>query len=224
VWSRGELNEVLDIARRHQMIVLSDEIHADLVYPGYRHTALATLPDTMHTVITAVAPSKTFNIPGLALSALIVPDPAHCAALRKALDQLHVTASNPFSVAAFEAAYRAGEPWLESLLAYLAGTRDAVRRFLHERLPRIRLVEPEGTYLLWLDCRALSMDDRQLKHFFVHQAAVGMNSGTVFGEGGSGFMRLNIGAPRHVVIHALERIEQALEAQNNIPGKEHADG
>lgn len=215
VWSRRELNDVLDIARRHHLIVLSDEIHADLVYPGNRHTALATLPDSMHSVITAVAPSKTFNIPGLGLSALIVPDPAHRAALHKALDLLHVTASNPFSVAAFEAAYRAGEPWLESLLDYLGGTRDAVGRFLREWLPLIRLIEPEGTYLLWLDCRALGMDDKQLKHFFVHQAGVGMNPGTVFGEGGSGFMRMNIGAPRHVVINALERIAHAFESQTD---------
>lgn len=224
VWSRKELSDVLEIARRHNLIILSDEIHADLVYPGKTHTAMATLPDSMHSVITAVAPSKTFNIPGLGLSALIVPNPAHRAALHKAFDLLHVTASNPFSVVAFEAAYRAGEPWLDSLLDYLDETRDAVGHFLRERLPRIRLVEPEGTYLLWLDCRALGMDDKQLKHFFVHQAGVGMNPGTVFGEGGSGFMRMNIGAPRHIIMNALERIAHAFESQNDLRGKEQANG
>lgn len=224
VWSRKELSDVLEIARRHNLIILSDEIHADLVYPDKTHTALATLPDAMHSVITAVAPSKTFNIPGLGLSVLIVPNPAHRAALHKAFDLLHVTASNPFSVVAFEAAYRAGEPWLESLRDYLAATRDAVGHFLRERLPRIRLVEPEGTYLLWLDCRALGMDDKQLKHFFVHQAGVGMNPGTVFGEDGSGFMRMNIGAPRHIIINALQRIAHAFESQNDLSGKEQANG
>jgi cysteine-S-conjugate beta-lyase len=224
VWSRQELSDVLEIARRHNLIILSDEIHADLVYPGKTHTALATLPGAMHSVITAVAPSKTFNIPGLGLSALIVPNPTYRAALLKAFDLLHVTASNPFSVAAFEAAYRAGEPWLDSLLDYLDETRDAVGHFLRERLPRIRLVEPEGTYLLWLDCRALGMNDKQLKHFFVHQAGVGMNPGTVFGEGGSGFMRMNIGAPRHIIMNALERIAHAFESQNDLRGKEQANG
>jgi cysteine-S-conjugate beta-lyase len=224
VWSQSELSGVLDIAHRHGLIVLSDEIHADLVYPGQRHTALATLPESMHAVITAVAPSKTFNIPGLGLSALIVPDAAHRSALRKAFDLLHVSASNPFSVAAFEAAYRNGEVWLDSLLQYLDGTRAAVSCFLQERLPEINLVEPEGTYLLWLDCRALGMDDGRLKQFFVHQAGVGMNPGTVFGEAGSGFMRMNIGAPRHVIINALERIAQALESHHDSAGKDECNG
>jgi cystathionine beta-lyase len=117
---------------------------------------------------------------------------------------------NPFSIAAFEAAYRGGEAWLDELLAYLQGNRDLVSDYLAKHLPRIRLIQPEGTYLLWLDCRELGMSDAQLKDFFVHEARVGMNPGTVFGEGGSGFMRLNIGSPRHIIADALERIAHAL--------------
>ena len=215
VWNPQELGEVLRIARRHGLTILSDEIHADLVYPDKRHTTLATLAESGDAVITAVAPSKTFNIPGLGLSALIVPDTKHRAALHRAFDMLHVSASNPFSVAAFEAAYREGEPWLDSLLDYLNETRDVVGRYLRQHVPRIHLVEPEGTYLLWLDCRALDMDDKRLKQFLVHQAGVGMSPGTVFGDGGSGFMRMNIGASRHVVIRALERIAHALESRQN---------
>jgi len=212
VWNKQELVEVINIARRHGLTILSDEIHADLVYPGNRHAVLATLAESGDKVITAIAPSKTFNIPGLALSALIVTDPEQRAAIHKAFDLLHVGTFNPFSIAAFEAAYDKGEPWLVSLLDYLNGTRDLVRSFLVEHLPGIHMIEPEGTYLLWLDCRELGMDDRQLRNFFIQQAKVGLNPGTLFGEGGSGFMRMNIGAPRQIVAMALEQIQRAFES------------
>lgn len=211
VWDRQELNDLLSIARRYDLIVLSDEIHADLVYPGNTHIPLATLAGAMDNVVTTVAPSKTFNIPGLGLSALVVPNSSHRTALGKAFGLLHVGASNPFSIAAFTAAYHHGAPWLEALMQYLAVTRDAVRQFLHDKLPQIRMIEPEGTYLLWLDCRSLGMNDKQLKDFFVREAGVGLSPGSVFGEGGSGFMRMNIGAPRKLVMAALEQVAQALE-------------
>lgn len=215
VWEQEELEGVLDIARRHGMTILSDEIHADLVYPGEHHTVLATLADAADVVVTAAAPSKTFNIPGLGLSVLIVPQAERRAALHKVFDLLHVSAANPFSIAAFEAAYRGGELWLDALLAYLDGTRQAVRQYLLERLPAIRLIEPEGTYLLWLDCRGLGLDDKELKRFFVHQSKVGMNPGTVFGVEGSGFMRMNIGSSRRVVMQALQQIEQAIATRRS---------
>ncbi len=161
-------------------------------------------------IITAVAPSKTFNIPGLGLSALIVPNPQHRVALRKAFELLHTGASNPFSLVAFEAAYRGGEEWLEALLVYLTDTRDFVGQYLVDKIPKIKLIQPEGTYLLWLDCRELGMTDSELRQFFIHKAKVGMNPGTVFGEGGSGFMRMNIGASRRVVKEALDRIAKAV--------------
>ena len=161
-------------------------------------------------IVTAVAPSKTFNIPGLGLSALIVPNPKHRMALRKAFELLHLGASNPFSLVAFEAAYREGEEWLEALLVYLTQTRDFVAQYLASQLPQIKLIQPEGTYLLWLDCRELGMNDIELKKFFIHKAKVGMNPGPVFGDGGSGFMRMNIGTSRLVVAEALERIRRAV--------------
>jgi cysteine-S-conjugate beta-lyase len=210
VWSPAELERILDITHRHGLIVLADEIHADLVYPGYRHIPLATLAGNNKAVITAIAPSKTFNIPGLGLSALIVPDQIQRAALQKVYEQLHVQAYNPFSIAAFEAAYREGEPWLESLLVYLQETLSMVRDFVGIHLPGIRLIEPEGTYLLWLDCRELGMSDAELERFFVQKARVGLSPGTLFGMGGSGFMRMNIGTSRSLVRTALEQIRQAL--------------
>lgn len=211
VWSRDELGAVLDIARRHDLTVLADEIHHDLVYPGERHTPLAVLAGNTPEVVSAVAPSKTFNVPGLGLSALVVPDPARRAALRHSFDLLHVSASNPFSVAAFEAAYRHGGPWLDALLAYVDGTRSFAVNFIAEHLSGIRAIAPQGTYLLWLDCRALDRDDTALKQFFIHDAHVGLNPGPDFGAGGSGFMRLNLGAPRSVIAEALTRIKIGLE-------------
>jgi cystathionine beta-lyase len=210
VWDKRELQALLEICKRHDVTVISDEIHADLVYPGtIQHVPLAKLARDNVKVVTAVAPSKTFNIPGLGLSALIVQDEAARAAISHAFGTLHVSATNPFSIAAFEAAYREGGPWLDQLLAYLAGTREFVRDFLGQHLPRIKLIEPEGTYLLWLDCRAMGLSDTQLKQFFVLEAAVGLSPGIMFGEQGSGFMRMNIGAPRSVIQQALENIAQA---------------
>lgn len=211
VWERRELNDVLAVARCFSMQVLSDEIHADLCFPGVMHTPLATLAGTADHVITTVAPSKTFNIPGLGLSAIIAPNPAHRAALEKAFAQLHVNPANPFSIAAFIAAYEQGAGWRDALMAYLADTRDTVRGYLEKYVPAVRLIEPEGTYLLWLDCRALGMRDAELKRFFVEEAGLGLNPGTVFGEGGSGFMRMNIGTPRQRVMVALQQLRAALE-------------
>jgi len=191
--------------------VFSDEIHADLVFSENKHQILAALAEDPGNIITAVAPSKTFNIPGLNLSALIIPDKKHRALVMRAFEILHTSASNPFSIVAFEAAYREGESWLIKLLAYLQDTRDFVEQYLIKYLPKIKLIKPEGTYLLWLDCRKLGMSDAQLKHFFINEAGVGMSPGTLFGEGGQGFMRMNIGTPRHIIATALKNIRKASE-------------
>ncbi|MGC2049845.1 MAG: PatB family C-S lyase [Gallionella sp.] len=209
VWQADELQTLLEICQRYGIIVVSDEIHADLVYPGIHHTPLARLSDGAVKIITAVAPSKTFNIPGLGLSALIVPDEKDRAAISKAFGTLHVSAANPFSIVAFEAAYREGAEWLDDLLEYLDATCQFVHTFLQQHLPRIKLIEPEGTFLLWLDCRAMELNDRQLERFFVQQAGVGLSAGIIFGEQGSGFMRMNIAAPRSVIAGALEKIASA---------------
>lgn len=210
VWLPEELTEVLDIARRHDLTILADEIHADLIYPEYRHHALATLADDTMNIVTAIAPSKTFNIPGLGLSALVVPDPARRAKINKVLDMVHMSAANPFSLVAFEAAYREGAPWLEGLMAYLQQTRDEAARYIEQELPRIKLIRAEGTYLLWLDCRELGMEDPELKRFMVQEAGLGLSPGIAFGMGGSGFMRMNIGAPRSLVMEALGKLKTAI--------------
>ncbi|VVC82777.1 Cystathionine beta-lyase (EC 4.4.1.8) [Sideroxydans sp. CL21] len=209
VWSKEELTELLRIARRYDVTILADEIHADLVYPGECHIALATLAEENDKVITTVAPSKTFNIPGLGLSCVIAPNAAHRLAIQQAFDILHVGNTNPFSIAAFEAAYRGGEAWLDSLLVYLQGNRDFVYDYVAQHLPVIKVIQAQGTYLLWLDCRGLGLNDVKLRDFFVREAKVGMNPGIGFGKNGSGFMRLNIASPRHILAEALGRIRKA---------------
>jgi cystathionine beta-lyase len=213
VWSRAELTELLRIARKHDITIISDEIHADLVYPGECHIPLATLAKETDKVITTVAPSKTFNIPGLGLSCVIASDVAHRRAIKHAFEILHVSNTNPFSIVAFEAAYRGGEVWLDNLLVYLQGNRDFVCDYVAQHLPTIKVIQAEGTYLLWLDCKGLGLSDAKLREFFVREAKVGMNPGTVFGKNGSGFMRLNIASPRQVIAEALKKINEALRSR-----------
>lgn len=209
VWRRQELKDLLTLAERYQMTIISDEIHADLIYPGETHLPLADLSDSVN-VLTTVVPSKTFNIPGLALSALVVPDKADRRAIKQVFDSWHVSAANPFSISAFEAAYNYGEAWLDALMQYLQQSRDEAAQFIDEALPDIKLIQPQGTYLLWLDCRQMGLDNPTLRQFFIEQAGVGMNPGYVFGDNGSGFMRLNIGTPRARVEQALQKIAEVM--------------
>lgn len=210
VWEQHELQHILDIAQKHNLIVFSDEIHADLTYPEVEHQPIAKLAGNIDNIITAVAPSKTFNIAGLNLSALIVPNAAHRKSLHQAYETLHVSATNPFSIVAFEAAYKEGEAWLDALQAYLTETRSFVTDYFTKHLPQIKLIHPEGTYLLWLDCRELKMSDQELQQFFIQEAGLGLSPGKLFGEAGSGFMRMNIGTPKQVVKIALDKLAEAL--------------
>ena len=209
VWSPQELELVLQIAEKYNLIIFSDEIHADLIYPDHKHTVFATLKGSGNRIITAMAPSKTFNIPGLNLSMLIIPDKKIRNTIIDVFNTWHISASNPFSITAFETAYRKGDEWLETLLVYLRNTRDSAADFLADQLPQIKLIPSEGTYLLWLDCSAMNMTDAALKRFFIHEAGIGMSPGTLFGDQGSGFMRLNIGAPKKTVMQVLGNIRQA---------------
>ena len=161
-------------------------------------------------VITAVAPSKTFNIPGLGLSALIVPHAASRRAIELQLSKSGVSVANPFSLVAFEAAYRHGHDWLAGLMDYLQQTRDLVSTYFKQHIPQITVAPAEGTYLLWLDCRKLKLDDEQLKTFFLHQAKLALSPGALFGAGGEGFMRMNIATSQANVLMALEKLKIAL--------------
>ncbi len=214
VWRRDELETVLEIARKHDLIVVSDEIHADLVYAPNRHIPLATLEDFPERVITALAPSKSFNIPGMGLAFMLCGEPELRSRLRAEFTRLHIESNNPFSLVAAEAAYRHGADWLDALLAYLAETQEAVLDYCAAHLPGIRALRSEGTFLMWLDCRELmqarGLDDKALQKLFVEKSKVGMSPGTLYGQAGAGFMRLNLGAPRQVVMDALERLRAVI--------------
>ncbi len=225
VWRKDELVSLLAIANKHDLIILADEIHADLVYENSQHYSLsclahqserlfiseqASVSNQSHRIITAVSPSKTFNIPGLGLSALIVPNAAHRQAIQSHLNKMGVSVTNPFNLVAFEAAYREGGDWLNALIPYLQSTVEWAIAFIKENLPKINVISPQGTYLLWLDCRKLSLDDAALNQFFIQEAKLGLSPGGMFGRGGEGFMRMNIGTTKANVIAALIRLKCAL--------------
>jgi cystathionine beta-lyase len=221
VFSRAELEGIVEICLRHEVLIVSDEIHNDLVYAGHRHIPTASLsPEAAARTITLLAPSKTFNIAGLKASAAVIENPD----LRKmfnAAQRAMVDWVNLLGMTAMLAAYQHGAPWLETLLAYLEGNCDLLARFVRERLPGVRMATPEGTYLAWLDCTGLGLEpageDQVLNPFF-QQAGVGLNDGTWFGPGGEGYVRLNFGCPRAALLEGLERMEAAITG-GDLPGK-----
>lgn len=210
VWDRTELEAMLDISRRHDLTVVSDDIHGDLTYDDADYVPLGRLARPDDRILSAVSPCKTFNIQGLALTALIVPHPALRKTLARVLAARRVDNFNPFSLIAAEAAWRHGGPWRDALVAYLQATRDAVVDHVRRHLAPIRVTPPQAGYLMWLDCRGLDMDDAALKKFFIQRCHLGLNPGIDFGSEGSGFMRLNIASPRACILKALDTIANAL--------------
>ncbi|HET7300693.1 MAG TPA: aminotransferase class I/II-fold pyridoxal phosphate-dependent enzyme, partial [Oleiagrimonas sp.] len=185
-------------------------IHGDLTYDHAEYLPLGRLARPDDRIISAVSPCKTFNIQGLALTALIVPDPACRATLAAALAARRLDNFNPFSLAAAEAAWSHGGAWRDALVAYLQTTRDAVTDHVRRHLAPIHVTPPQAGYLMWLDCRELGLDDAGLKQFFIERCRLGLNPGVDFGTDGSGFMRLNIASPRARIMQALEAIGEAL--------------
>ena len=212
VWTKAELEQLLTIARRYQLIILSDEIHADLVYQPHQHIPLATLAHDDDVIVTAIAPSKSFNIAGLMLSSLVVSHSKAQQAINQVLQGLHLGNSNPFSIVAFEAAYRHGHDWLNAVMAYLQANRDFAVDFLAQHCPRLSATAPHGTYLLWLNCQQLGLSNQQLRQLFTHQAKVALNAGDTFGKVGSGFMRLNFALPKVQLEEALGRIRGVINS------------
>lgn len=210
VWDLATLEAVLDITRRHGLTVVSDEIHGDLAFSDADYAPLTRLAQPGDRVVGAVSPCKTFNIQGLALTALVAPDPACRQTLAQVLDARRLDNFNPFSLAAAEAAWRDGGPWCDALVAYLQATRDAVVDHVRRHLAPIRVTPPQAGYLMWLDCRELGMNDAALQSFFIERCHLGLNPGTDFGMEGSGFMRLNIASPRARIMQALDSIGEAL--------------
>jgi cysteine-S-conjugate beta-lyase len=218
VWPRQSLLELAHLAKRHNLYLVSDEIHHDLIMPGHTHTPLISLMDQpdladylSERLITLVAPSKTFNIPGMGLSSILCASPKTRQQLHKAFSLLHSGNYNPLSISAYIAAYTHNDHWLDQLLSYLADTQTQVLHYLQQHIPQIRAQRAQGTYLLWLDCRALGLTDPNLHRFFIQQALLGLNPGTSFGDGGQGHMRLNLAAPQAQILQALNQLRQAVQ-------------
>jgi cystathionine beta-lyase len=210
-WSGEELKTLCEICLKNNIIILSDEIHCDLVLPGYKHTAVATLSDEIAAMsVTCIAPSKTFNLAGLATSSVIIPEKEKRKEFTGTIDRLHMGNGNIFGTIASICAYSEGEKWLNDLLLYLNENVSFVIDFFNKRIPEIVPVRPEATYMIWLDCRKLGMPGKELRDFFVYAAGVGMNEGSAFGPGGEGFMRMNIATQRKKIKTALEKIEKSV--------------
>ena len=211
VWTPEELNNLADICLNNNILMISDEIHCDLVLPGFTHTPLASLSEKIAAkTITLIAPSKTFNLAGLSTSSVIIPDPSLRKSFNRIVDNLHIGNGNIFGTIASISAYTNGHKWLDALLDYIDHNVEFVKDYCREMIPEIEPVEPEATYMIWLDCRKFGMTGKELQNFFVSKAGVGMNEGSTFGPGGEGFMRMNLGATHNTVMKALEQIEKAV--------------
>jgi cystathionine beta-lyase len=211
VWTRAELEALGEVCEQHDLIVLADEIHMDLLLGGRAHVPFASLSERLAArTVTCVAPSKTFNVAGLSASLVVAGNPELLSRYNRQLQASGLGLGNLFGTIGLEAAYRHGAAWLDDLLAYLEGNVELIDRFLAERLPILRLIRPEGTYLALIDCRALGMDQPALDDFFLRSARVFFDSGPMFGSEAEGFERINFGCPRATLLEALERMARAI--------------
>ncbi|MFZ4462805.1 MAG: MalY/PatB family protein [Bacteroidales bacterium] len=210
-WTKTELEKIADICLRNHVLVLSDEIHADLVMPGYKHQVFANLsPEISDITITAHAPSKTFNLAGLATSSVIITNEALRKKFSQVIDHMHLSMGNLFGSIASTAAYQEGEAWRSQLIEYLNENINITERYISENIPDLKMYRPEATYMIWLDFVKFQLDDNTLKNKLIHEAGLGFNPGTDFGPGGESCMRMNIACPKSTLIEALERLKSVL--------------
>lgn len=212
VWNKEELLKIGDICLKHKVIVVADEIHADFVYHGHQHQVFANLKTEYQEItVTCTAPSKTFNIAGLQVSNIFIANEN----LRKKFKQeLKKTANadiNVMGLIACQAAYSQGEDWLRQVKIYIAENLEYVKTFLRDNLPQVKLVEPEGTYLLWLDFRELNLTEEELEDLIINKAKLWLDGGTMFGTEGVGFQRINIACPQKILIQAFTQLKEALK-------------
>ncbi len=214
VWPRDALLRLGDICRRNDVLVVSDEIHADLTFPGHPYTPFASLSEAdARNSITCLSPAKTFNIAACCFAFTVVPDATRRAAFRAENSRLTVNKNNAFASVAMEAAYTGGGPWLDAVLDYLQGNLDLLRTRLGD-LPEVDLIAPEGTFLVWLDFRALGLAPDDLTAFLRQDAGWGLTRGIAFGQQGAGFGRLNIACRRASLSNALTRLHHAIRARH----------
>lgn len=213
VWSKAELCQLGDILCKHDVLVLADEIHHEFVFEGYQHHVFAALnPEYNKRTITCTAPSKTFNLAGLQVSNIFIANPEIRGKFIAAIAATGYCELSTMGIAAAQAAYADGREWLEQLKHYVTQNLAFTKAFLASRLPEIKLIDPQGTYLLWLDCSALGLDEIALEKLITERAKLWLDAGTMFGPEGAQFERINIACPRAVLQRALEQLEQAIRS------------
>lgn len=212
VWTEEELRCIADICEEQNVMVISDEIHCDLTFAPYRHHPFASVsPVAAKRCITLMAPSKAFNMPGLGSSFAVTQNAELNARFQAFMEAGEFSEGHLLAYIGAAAAYAEGEEWLEQMLAYVQGNIDYVEQYLAEHIPSIRMIRPQASYLIYLDCRKLNLSQPELVNLFVEKAHLALNDGTVFGPEGQGFMRLNVGCPRAILTEALQRLEQAVK-------------
>lgn len=210
-WRPDELFKMADICLRHRVLMVSDEIHADLVNKGYNHSVLASLSKSVaQNTVTMIAPSKTFNLAGMSTASLIISNSKLRYAYKAVVEKLHIDLGNIFGTVASTAAYSMGDEWLDQLLVYIDGNINYLDNYLKSNIPQIKMIRPEATYMAWLDCSGLGLDDKELNKFFITKAGLGLSPGVQFGLGGKGFMRINLACPRSILEKALQRLSEAV--------------
>ncbi|PHS42373.1 MAG: aminotransferase [Sulfurovum sp.] len=212
-WSKEELERLIDICLANEVLIISDEIHADVVYEQMHHS-ISSFEKMMHHCVILNAPSKTFNVAGLNTSYAIIPDLKLRQAYRIEQNKSGITNGNPFGIEALMSAYSEGETWLESLKIHLNSNITYVKIFLEEHQIPIRAVPTEATFLMWLDCKELGLSHEKVVDFFIYKAKLGLNDGKSFGAAGEGFMRLNVGTSKKVLEEAMQRLLHAYKEEN----------
>ncbi|MBP5323252.1 MAG: PatB family C-S lyase [Bacteroidaceae bacterium] len=212
VWTRDELCRMADICFRHHVIVVSDEIHADLTFAPHRHIPFSSVSDVAAmNSITLASPSKAFNMPGLTSSYSIIPNPDIAATFNRWLDSGEFNLGHLFAYETVVAAYTNGTEWLDQCLAYIEGNIDFVLQTLRADMPLIGMIRPQASYLVFLDCRGLRLSVEELNRFFADEARLALNDGAMFGKPGEGFMRLNVASPRSVIGRAMQQLKEAYD-------------
>ncbi|NIK68687.1 MalY/PatB family protein [Paenibacillus sp. BK720] len=209
VWSREELERLSAICRKHRVLVVADEIHRDLVFEGRPYVPYASLD--ANNSITCTSPSKTFNIAGLKMANIITANMDYKEKVKQVMLASGIHDPNVFGIEAFIAAYTEGEEWLDQLLVYLKENRDYFLSFVRERLPNLKVIAPQSTYLMWLDCRALGIGSEELSRKLFDEAGLRINEGSTYGNAGDGFIRINIGCSRAILTEGLNRLEHVIK-------------
>lgn len=213
VWTREELTRMTDLCRKYGVLMVSDEIHSDLIFHGKTHIPTASLSEQVASeVISCISGTKTFNLAGLQASTTVFPNMRMKELYDKAWMNMDIHRNNAFSLTAMEAAFNEGEEWLDQLLEYIDGNFNFIRNYCAAHIPQIKPNLPDATYLVWLDCRELGMTNEELRRFMIEKAGLGLNEGWSFGRSLNGFMRLNAACSRKVLEQAMKQLEEAVKA------------